>query len=340
LTSEHVLVVRPDGLGDVVLSGPAVRAIAADATRVTFLAGPRGAGVAALLPGVDQVLSWSPPWIDQHPAPVDSHDINLLVRRLAALGADRALVLTSFHQDPLPTALVLRLAGVRWIGAMSEDYPGSLLDLRAAPPGDLPEPERNLWLVRQAGHDLPPGDDGRLRVDVPRPGVRSPGPLRVVLHPGTSAPARAWPPRSYADLAHLLSAQGYEVLVSGSADERGLCSLVAGSVATSLAAGTDPPGLARLLADADVVVAGNTGPAHLATAVGSPVVSLFAPTVPAARWAPYGVPHVLLGDQTAPCRNSRATVCPVPGHPCLASVAVDDVARAVEKLTCEVEEPS
>jgi ADP-heptose:LPS heptosyltransferase len=83
---------------------------------------------------------------------------------------------------------------------------------------------------------------------------------------------------------------------------------------------------------ADAVVVGNTGPAHLAAAVGSAVVSLFAPTVPAARWAPYRVPHVLLGDQDAVCRDTRVTHCPFEGHPCLTTVRAEDVLRAVEEL--------
>jgi ADP-heptose:LPS heptosyltransferase len=90
--------------------------------------------------------------------------------------------------------------------------------------------------------------------------------------------------------------------------------------------------MAALLDRAAAVVVGNTGPAHLAAAVGTPVVSLFAPVVPAVRWAPYGVPTVLLGDQDAPCRDTRARECPVPGHPCLSSVTAEDVVAAVEKL--------
>jgi ADP-heptose:LPS heptosyltransferase len=76
---------------------------------------------------------------------------------------------------------------------------------------------------------------------------------------------------------------------------------------------------------------GNTGPAHLAAAVGTPVVSLFSPVVPASRWAPHG-PHVVLGDQDAPCRDSRARECPVPGHPCLDRVTPDQVVTAVAEL--------
>ena len=82
---------------------------------------------------------------------------------------------------------------------------------------------------------------------------------------------------------------------------------------------------------------GNTGPAHLAAAVGTPVVSLFAPVVPAARWAPYGVPSVLLGDQDAPCRGTRATDCPVPGHPCLASVTAGGRGRRGGRAACRQE---
>src|SRR5206468_627103 len=97
----------------------------------------------------------------------------------------------------------------------------------------------------------------------------------------------------------------------------------------------DLPALAATLRGAGVVVAGNTGPAHLAAAVGTPVVSLFAPVVPAVRWAPYGVPVALLGDQDAPCAGSRARVCPVPGHPCLADVDVVVLQRPDELPTAE-----
>ena len=86
-----------------------------------------------------------------------------------------------------------------------------------------------------------------------------------------------------------------------------------------------------MLDGADVVVAPNTGPAHLAAAVGTPVVSLFAPVVPAEAWAPHGVPVVLLGDQDAACRDTRARECPLPGHPCL-SVDPGDLLEAVTRL--------
>jgi len=103
-----------------------------------------------------------------------------------------------------------------------------------------------------------------------------------------------------------------------------------------LAGRTDLPTLAAVLAGADVVVAPNTGTAHLAAAVGTPVVSLFAPVVPAARWAPYGVRRRLLGRQDAACAGTRARVCPVRGHPCLDTIEPADVVAAVEELSGRV----
>ncbi len=112
-----------------------------------------------------------------------------------------------------------------------------------------------------------------------------------------------------------------------------------GTAGVDLGGATTLPQMAAVLDGAAAVVVGNTGPAHLAAAVGTPVVSLFAPVVPAARWAPYGVPTVLLGDQDAPCRGTRARECPVPGHPCLTSVTASDVVAAVDKLV-SVQQPA
>jgi ADP-heptose:LPS heptosyltransferase len=326
----HVLAVRLDNDGDVLLAGPAIRALAAGAERVTLLCGPRGRQAAGLLPGVDDVLVWRAPWIDPEPEPVRPADVEALVREVAALGVDRAVVFGSFHQSPLPTALVLRLAGVPWIAATSADYPGSLLDLRHRIGDDVHEVERSLDLAACSGFPLPAGDDGRLRVKRAGRPPELPGPY-VVVHPGASVPARAWAPERSAGLVGELAARGRRVVVTGSPAERALTARVAGGEGLDLGGATDLAGLAEVLAGAEAVVVGNTGPAHLAAAVGTPVVSLFAPTVPPVRWRPWGVRHELL-FRDVPCAGCRARACPVAGHPCLGGVAVADVVAAVERL--------
>lgn len=331
----RVLVVRSDSVGDVLVTGPAIRAVAAGADEVVLLCGPRGRAAAELLPGVSELIEWPLPWIDPDPQPVHPTDLARLTGRIARAGVDEAIIFTSFHQSPLPLALLLRMAGVRRIAAISDDYPGSLLDVRHRVPPGVPEPERALSLAAAAGYDLPDDDEPVLRL---RPGClrptggqpTEPGPPGyVVVHPGSSVESRACPPQRCADFVDALHAAGHRVVVTGGPGERALSARVAGRDGIDLGGQTSLARLAAIIAGASALVVGNTGPAHLAAAVGTPVVSLFAPTVPFGQWGPYRVPWVRLGDPVAGCRNTRAARCPVPGHPCLSSVSPDRVVDAV-----------
>jgi ADP-heptose:LPS heptosyltransferase len=299
---------------------------------VTLLCGPRGAAAAALLPGVDAVIVRRAEWIDPDAPPLDRADLDAYIDAIAAVRADAAAVLTSFHQSPLPSAFVLRLAGVSRIAAISEDFPGSLLDHRLPDPGDVHESERALAVAAALGFALPDGDDGRLAVRATAAPTVLPERF-VVVHPGASVPARAWAPERNRDLVAALARAGRDVVVTGGPAERELTAFVAGagSGVSDLGGATSLPALAGVLARADAIVVGNTGPAHLAAAVGTPVVSLFAPTVPAARWRPWGVPHELLFVDV-PCVGCRARACPVAGHPCLSGVTVADVLGALDRL--------
>ncbi|MBV9025382.1 MAG: glycosyltransferase family 9 protein [Streptomycetaceae bacterium] len=327
------LVVRLDSAGDVLLAGPAVRAVAASSSRVTMLCGPQGAAAARLLPGVDEVITWDAPWVGLRPPQVQPQDVVEVIAAISECRIDRALVLASYHQSPLPTALLLRLAGVGRIAADSEHYPGALLDLRHRRVPGRHEAQAALDLAAADGFALPPGDDERLRV-IPVPDTwpvtgRAP---YVVVHPGAAVPARVPSPARMASAVRALHAAGHRVVVTGSPGERTLTRLVASGQALDLGGRTTLAELAGVLARADAVVVGNTGPAHLAAAVRTPVVCLFAPVVPYERWGPYGVPHVLLGRQDAPCAASRARICPVPGHPCLDSVTDGEIVAAVASL--------
>jgi ADP-heptose:LPS heptosyltransferase len=407
----NVLAVRADSAGDVLICGPAIRALAGRAARVTLLCGPRGRGAAQLLPGVDEIIEWPMPWIDSAAGPVDPGAVTALLTEVGLRGIDEAIIFTSYHQSALPLALLLRLAGVERISAISEDYAGGLLDVRHQVPPGVPEPERALSLAAAAGYPLPDGADSALRINVDAPGLSYPqpdgdedpgddtdnsgsdgggggtgdgtakpagttsragtsraatsgaatnraatsraatnrdatsrdgtarraGPIRrrhgyVLVHPGASVPARACPPERCAAIVAALAAAGRTVMVTGGPDERELTAYVAGDVARNWGGDTDLAALARLIAGADALVSGNTGPAHLAAAVGTPVVSLFAPTVPFGQWGPYQVPTVRLGEQLAACRDSRAVRCPVAGHPCLSRIDPADVVAAVDAL--------
>ncbi len=325
-----VLVARLDNAGDVLLAGPTARAVAQRAT-VTFLAGPAGAEAASLLPGVDDVIVFDAPWSGYSPPACDRAAVDALVARVAAAGVDEALILTSDHQSPLPLALLLRLAGVRRIAAISVDYPGSLLDVRVPDPGDVHEVQRAFSVAVAAGW-VPAGTDpGPLAVRGPLSVATPFARPYVVVHPGASVSARAIGEARAADAVRALRADGWRVVVTAGPAERALAEAVAGNDrdGVRVAVPRDLRALAGLVAGAAALVSGNTGPAHLAAAVGTPVVSVFAPVVPAVRWRPWAVPHVLVGDQHIVCAGCRARACPILGQPCVHDVDGAVIARAV-----------
>jgi lipopolysaccharide heptosyltransferase III len=323
---KRVLAVRLDNDGDVLLAGPAVRALRAAADGLDLLVSPAGRAAAHLLPGVDEVIVFNAPWSGYRPPPVDRAAVRELVTRLDAGRYDVAVIFTSFHQSPLPMALLARLAGIPRVVADSEDYPGSLLAVRHRR-REVHEVEAALELAAAADPAVVVGDR-RLAVDLPEPNPLT-GTGYVVVHPGASVPARSLTPQHARAIIADLAAAGHRVVVTGGPGDPE----PGGDRYESLIGRTSFAELAAVLAGAACVVVGNTGPAHLAAAVGTPVVSLFSPVVPAGRWAPYGVPTVLLGDQSAPCRDTRARECPVPGHPCLSRVSPSEVRAAVEALS-------
>ena len=115
------------------------------------------------------------------------------------------------------------MAGVPRIAAISEDYPGSLLDVRHRLDEDMPEAERNLSLARAAGFALPAGDAGRLavrRLVCPDRRELAGGGPYVVVHASASVPARAPSASRVTAIVAALAAAGYRVVVTGSAAER------------------------------------------------------------------------------------------------------------------------
>jgi heptosyltransferase III len=336
-----VLAVRLDGAGDVLLSGPSLRQLRADVDELHLLVSPGGAEAAALLPGVDDVLVADVPWVRDAVDATDqaTDDVAVLDGLLARLRSERydeVVVLTSYHQSPLPMALVARWAGVPKVVGTSDAFPGALLDVRhrRMPHGDDPgsggghEVEAMQALVAAAGH--PRTGDARLAVTHPGP-PSGLGSRYVVVHPTASAPSRGIGVERATSYAQALAGDGWRVVVTGGPADRAVGRAVTPPGGVDLTGRTTLRELAGVLSGAVAVVVGNTGPAHLAAAVGTPVVSLFAPVVPLERWRPWGVPSVVLGDQLAGCALTRARHCPVPGHPCT-DVPAHDVVAAVRAL--------
>lgn len=151
----------------------------------------------------------------------------------------------------------------------------------------------------------------------------------VVVHPGAAHPSRRWPTDRWAAVARAVAQAGHRVVITGGTAElplaREVCRLAGLPPQTVLAGRTDLAELAALVADARLVVCGDTGTAHLASAFRTPSVVLFGP-VPPARWGPpQDGPHTVLWHGGA----SEGDPWGAEPDPALLQVTVEEVLEAV-----------
>jgi ADP-heptose:LPS heptosyltransferase len=298
-----LLVYRALGLGDLLTAVPALRALARafpDHRRV--LATP-----AVLAPLVEligagyQVVDAAP----LAPLPVSVHGAELAVN--------------------------LHGRGPQSHAVLEATRPGLVIGF-GAPPRPLWRPgehEVARWcrLLSESGIPADPRD---LRIDPPR--IASPVAARhaTIIHPGAAGGARRWPAERWAAVARAERAAGRRIVLTGGADERDLAKAVAAAAglprSAVLAGTTDLAGLAAAVAAAGRLACGDTGVAHLATALGTPSVVLFGPTPPS-EWGPPADPrHVALW---AGRRGDPHGDDPDPG---LLEIDVPTVVRALARL--------
>lgn len=315
----RVVAVRLDNVGDVIMLGPALRALRRTLpdAHVTLLGSNGGSRVAPLLPWVDGVMVERVVWQDAGGRlPLDPRREMALVERIAERRFDAALIFTSFSQSPWPPAYACYLAGVPVRAAQAADFGGSVLThVVPALPREAHQVDRNLHLLRGLGFE----DAGHhLEVDVPAPARASADHLLgevglapdrpfVAMAAGASCAARRYPPGRFAEVGRLLADAGFPVVVVGSANEEELARpiLEANTARTvrSLVGRTDLAELAAVLARAALVVTNDSGPMHLADAVARPQVVLFSGTDLESQWRPRRSPVRLLRRPTgcAPC---------------------------------------
>lgn len=348
--AERVLCVRLDNMGDVLMTTPAIRAIRAakPSRHLTLLGSASGVRVAAHVPEIDTTIVYEAPWVKNARTPASGTDVDrALVDVLAAHRFDAAVIFTAYSQSPIAAALVCRMAGIPLRLAHCRENPYLLLtDWRpeTEPAQQLRhEVDRQLDLV--AGFAPRPADL-RLSFRVARTdrttlatklreaGV-DPAAARIVVHPGASAPSRRWPAAHFAQaLRELAQRQHRDIVLTGDAGE---AALVAGIVAQAggpaqvhdLSGRLSLGELGALLEGADLLIANNTGPVHVAAALGTPVVDLYALTNP--QHGPWRVPARVL-NRDVPCRNCYKSVCPNGTQACLVGVEPGEAVDAALAL--------
>ncbi len=319
--TRRLLVVRLDNIGDVVMLGPALRALRAalPETHMTLLTSPAGAQIAPLLPWVDDVWVRRVVWQDaSFSMPLDPEREQDLVSGLAAGGFGAAFIFTSFSQSPYPPAYACYLAGVPLRIGESKEFGGSVLSHRfVAPPDETHQVDRNLWLVESAGLPLA-GRRLELRLNdqtlrqaerlLEDAGLEPARPFLAVA-PGASCPARTYEPAKMAEVTRrLVEEAGMPAVVVGSRRDASAAEAVTAAATgrapvKSLVGRTSVPELAALLSRARLLVGNDSGPMHVADAFGRPMVILFSGTDLEDQWRPRGSPARLLRRPTfcSPC---------------------------------------
>lgn len=345
-SARRLLAIRLDNLGDVLMTTPALRALreAAPNRHITLLAAPGGAALAPFVPEIDAVLVIAgAPWMPNTPASPES--VVATVDLLRHGKFDAAIIFTVYSQNPLPAALLCWLAGIPLVLAHCRENPYHLLS------NWVPDPEphemirhevrRQLDLVGAVGATtrderlsfrLRPEDERQAMAKLRQAGV-DPGQRRVILHPGATAAARRYPPEHFAVLADLLAdLPEFQLVFTGDESESGLIDAIRARVQrplVSLAGALGLGELAAVIGGAALLIANNTGPVHIAAALATPVVDIYALTNP--QHAPWRVLNRVLYHDV-PCRFCYRSSCPQGHHNCLRLLAPERVARAAREL--------
>lgn len=342
--SPRILIVRTDRIGDLILSTPIIRALrrAYPGAYLGLMAAAPQAELVEGHPDLDAVFRY-----DKRGAQRGVRGALRFIGRLRAHRFDTALILHSTQRvlltawaagiprrvgyarrlpflltDSLPYLkprgerheLVYNLELLRLIG----------LDLK----GDFAEDsKRDLWV--QAGPEHARKADSLLRAAGVDPNRRT----LVVLHPGASCPSKRWPVERFAALGDVLSERfGAEVAVISGPDGIPQAEEVLSRMrrpAVPLPGRLSLPETAALLKRARCLVSNDSGPVHLACAVGTPVVAIFGrwePGLGPVRWGPTGAGSVVLHRDVG-CRPCLAHRCPI-GFVCLEAISVEEVLSA------------
>ena len=354
-----VLLMRPDHLGDVLFATPAIRRLKAalPETHLGVLTGPWGRRILEGNHSVDSIVTWDIPWFNRRPsrgllAPYGS--ALGLVGEVRRRGFDASVVL---RFDFWWGALVAQLAGARRrVGYQVPEVEPFLTDALPYDRRHRHEVERNLALVdallAALGMDIPPParDQSRLEFHttssdqaeadgvLARHGLRS-GERLLAIHAGAGSRLKWWSEEGFAVVADRLAERyGARIILTGqeaeaalvrSIERRATCAPVGVVGETSLG------GLAALYGRCDCVVGSDSGPMHLAVAMGVPTVTLFGPADDR-LFGPWGDPrrHTVVRTLVgcAPCGNLEVCTGRFGDRACMTRITPGMVMRAVERV--------
>lgn len=354
--AKNILLVRLDLLGDLVFSLPVARLIkqSSPQTRITLLALPQTAELATSSPDVDAVITMDTNlvrsvrnllgpslWLHLSSAVRQLRsrrfDVGLSIYgRTASLLTllSRSGMRAGFDDEAYPSALDVRVGGGRYdnrsrrhdsdlsLALVTSVYPWLLEETDVAPKLSIDADSMSavVLLLQEAGVSL--------------------NDALVVLHAGSlNGDFKRWPSTSFAELANRLKRDGVEsVLIGSESEEEMALEIASASPAVSLAGCTTMKQLLAVLKRADLIISGDSGPLHVATALGTPAIGIYGPTDPLVNgpraWQAQPVTVIRKDIVCSPCYSVRTRgECPLYGDPiCMRLVSVHEVYEAARRM--------
>jgi lipopolysaccharide heptosyltransferase II len=295
-------------MGDLIMSGPAIRALKETfSARITVLTSSMAAGIAKNMPEIDDIIVFDLPWVKTQEI-ADTSAINQIVEELKLRKFDAAVIFTVYSQNPLPTAILAYLAGIPKRLAYCRENPYQLLT------DWVPDKEPYSFIKHQVKRDLDlvatinatttnrhlllnkneslwssvEEKLTRIGVDINKPWL--------ILHAGVSETKREYPINKWIEASkRLIEEFDYQLIFTGSAKEKPLTDHLQNSIPSgSFSAGGlfSLDEFILLINKSPLIISVNTGTTHIAAAVGTPVIVLYALTNP--QHTPWGSPCKVL----------------------------------------------
>ena len=349
----NILIVRFSSIGDLLLTTPLLRALRVrhPQAQITFVTKASYAPLIDQNPRLNRVIGWRP-----------ERGLRALVGEVREVGGVAGFTHRLDLQDNFRSRAFRWMVGGRWTTYPKHRVARTALIRWKRDWYSDRRPVAEQYFDAARGLDVGP-DAGSLEIFLPGPAtVAAEQFLRgaahghwakhgglglsrqlIALAPGTAHLTKRWPAHHWVALARRLGEQGNDVVVLGgvmdqAAGEEIVRSVRSGGAAmaggAASAAGLDLATTAALLMRCRALVAGDTGQMHLATAVGTPVIALFGPTVEAFGFTPYHAKAAVLQRDLPcrPCSSHGGPACPLKHHRCMQDIQPGDVLAALRKL--------
>ncbi len=295
-TFKNILCIRPDNMGDVIMSGPAIRALKKTfSARITLLTSKMGSLITPYLSDIDDVIVADLPWV-KNDLDTDINQCTSIIQKIQSYQFDLAVIFTVYSQNPLPTAMLAFMAGIPNRLAYCRENPYHLLT-HWVPDKEpynyiLHQVQRDLYLVKTIGAHI---NDDRLRISYSRQALNNALQkiaLRgvdikkkwFVLHPGVSEKKREYPVELWIETARMLQKKlNVQLIITGAEKEKYIAEKIrenAGGKIYPVAGLLSIEEFIAIIAKSLLVISVNTATSHIAAALNVPIIVLYAMTNP------------------------------------------------------------